>query len=510
MRAFFGRLSDQTTAALLGLTPAPGTRRARYTAALAGTFAALGMAPLHFTGLALVGLAAVLWLIGREATARQAFLTAWFAGFGHFALWLNWIVSPFLVDPWVYGWMAPFAIVLMAGGMACLWGGAAALSLRFARPGLALCAVLVLGEFARGYLFTGFPWALLGHVWIGMPGIQLASIFGQYGLSLLALGAAAMLAHGTKRGIGGFVGLYLVVSVVGGVMESRPIDGTPKDVHLRLVQPNAEQSLKWDPAEARILFQRQLDLTASDDPADLTIWPETAIPYLFEYEPEVPGIIAKASLGKPVALGIQRVEGSRGWNSLRIVQGQGEVTQTYDKFHLVPFGEYMPFGDWLHEWFGLSAFAAQTGNGYSAGDGPHLLDLGPKFGRVLPLICYEAVFPQGIRAAPERADWMLQITNDAWFGTLSGPFQHFDLARLRSVEFGLPMVRVANTGVTAVIDAKGRVIARLPFGVAGKLDVDQIPPATSPTPYSKWGDWPAFVLVLLLMIVAVTKPRRLT
>ncbi|MDO8881466.1 apolipoprotein N-acyltransferase, partial [Pseudotabrizicola sp.] len=267
---------------------------------------------------------------------------------------------------------------------------------------------------------------------------------------------------------------------------------------LRLVQPNAEQHLKWNPDQARILFQRQLDLTRDGSPADMTIWPETAVPYLLEFSPEVAPIITAASGGNKVAIGIQRVEGDRGWNSLRVLEGEGALTATYDKFHLVPFGEYMPMGDLLQEWFGIGAFAAQVGNGYSAGTGPQVLDLGPELGSVLPLICYEAVFPQIPRGASVRPDWMLQITNDAWFGTLTGPFQHFEQARMRAIEQGLPLIRVANTGVTAVIDARGRVVQALPFGTAGYLDVPSVPGALGVTPYAVWGEGPAIVAILML------------
>ena len=186
-------------------------------------------------------------------------------------------------------------------------------------------------------------------------------------------------------------------------------------------------------------------------------------------------------------------------------QGEGEETARYDKAHLVPFGEYIPAGDLAYDWLGLRAFAAQAGNSYSAGPGPRVLDLGP-FGKVLPLICYEAIFAREVNAAPERADWMLQITNDAWFGIRTGPFQHFAQARLRAIEQGLPLVRVANTGVTAVVDAHGRVVEELPFGTMAALDT-HIPGALPPTPYSRWGDGPV-ALLLAGLALAVFGWRR--
>ena len=208
-----------------------------------------------------------------------------------------------------------------------------------------------------------------------------------------------------------------------------------------------------------------------------------------------------------MAIGIQRVEGDRGWNSLRVLQGDGLVTATYDKFHLVPFGEYMPMGDLLHDWFGIGAFAAQVGNGYSAGQGPVVLDLGYKLGKVLPLICYEAVFPS-IPRQVERPDWILQVTNDAWFGTLTGPFQHLQQSRLRAIEMGLPLVRVANTGITTVIDARGHVIEPLPFGTAGYRDVQHLSMGLPATPYARHGDLAAYLCLLGLLALSVIPQRR--
>jgi apolipoprotein N-acyltransferase len=277
-----------------------------------------------------------------------------------------------------------------------------------------------------------------------------------------------------------------------------------RDVTLRLVQPNAEQHLKWDASRAQLYFDRLRALTAEGTPADLTIWPETAVPYMLEYSPEVAPLITAASGGRPVMLGIQRAEGERFWNSLRVLERDGAEVDRYDKQHLVPFGEYVPFGDILGEWFGLTAFAAQAGSTYSAGPGPAVLNLG-RFGKVLPLICYEAVFPQDVNAAPERADWIVQVTNDAWFGVWTGPFQHFAQARLRAVEQGLPLIRVANTGVTAVIDARGRVVAELPFGTTGALNAI-LPGALPPTPYSRFGEVP--MLLLLAGLGVLTLRRR--
>lgn len=472
---------------------------------LAGAAVALGQAPISAWYLAFP---ALIWAMSRMVRPVSAAGAGWaglLVGAGYFGASLNWIVSPFLIDPVVYGWMAPFAVVLMAFGFGLFWAGAAAVAYRFPLRPLALAASLGAVELVRGHIFTGFPWALVGHMWHGWPVVQTVALWGATGLTVVTLAAASLPLLHRWRGAVGAVALLLAGTGFGLWQLDQP-EPAAREASLRLVQPNAEQHLKWDPDQARILFQRQLEFTSAGTPADLTIWPETAVPYLLEYSPEVAPIITGASGGNKVAIGIQRVEGDRGWNSLRLLEGEGRVSATYDKFHLVPFGEYMPMGDLLQDWFGIGAFAAQVGNGYSPGNGPQVIDLGAALGKVLPLICYEAVFPQIARGAPERPDWMLQITNDAWFGTLTGPFQHFEQARLRAIEQGLPLIRVANTGVTAVIDARGRVVQSLPFGTAGYLDVAQVPGALAVTPYAAWGEGP--VLLMLVALIGGSLLRR--
>ncbi|MCX8507849.1 MAG: apolipoprotein N-acyltransferase, partial [Rhodobacteraceae bacterium] len=215
---------------------------------------------------------------------------------------------------------------------------------------------------------------------------------------------------------------------------------------------------------------------------------------------------ARAASGNvPMVVGIQRAEGPLYFNSLVALDHAGAVIATYNKHHLVPFGEYIPFGDVMAH-FGISAFAAKAGNGYSAGPGPQVLDLG-RGGKVLPLICYEAVFPQDLRTG-KRPDWMVQITNDSWFGTLAGPWQHLAQAQLRAIEQGLPLLRAANTGVTAVIDARGRVLQSLGLDVDGWLDAD-VPPALPPTLYARTGDLPVTMLLLgcILSLLVHRRPR---
>ncbi|MFN5996512.1 MAG: apolipoprotein N-acyltransferase [Paracoccaceae bacterium] len=470
-----------------------------------GAVAALGQAPLGFWWATLAGLAGLIWLLDQVPDRRGVFLTGLCAGAGHFALSLSWIVEPFLIDIARHGWMAPFAVVLLAFGLGLFWGAAALAARSFPNriPGFVVAFVAL--EWLRGVIFTGFPWAMAGHVWIGTPLDQIAALGGPSLLSLLTLLVAALPVLWRGAGVAGAAVLLVAALGFGLWRLAEPLPD-PGALTLRLVQPNAEQSAKWDAARAREFLDRLLSLTAEGEVADLTIWPETAVPYMLEYAPEVAGMVVAASGGRPVVVGIQREEGERFYNSLRVLEGEGAETARYDKAHLVPFGEYIPFGDLAYQWFGLRAFAAQAGNTYSAGPGPQVLDLG-RFGKVLPLICYEAIFPRFAASAPERADWMLQITNDAWFGTLTGPFQHFAQARLRAVEQGLPLIRVANTGVTAVVDARGRVLDQLPFGTMAALDT-RIPGALPSTPYSRWGDLPVLLLLVGLALGAMVRRRQ--
>jgi apolipoprotein N-acyltransferase len=479
-----------------------------------GAVAACGQAPLGAWYLTIPALAGLVSLVARRAGSVWL---AWFGGAGYFAVALNWIVQPFMVDAARDGWMAPFALLFMAFGMALFWGAAGWIAQRFSQRGLGFglgfAVALTAMELLRGYVLTGFPWALIGHIWIDTPIAQMAALIGPSGLSLIT----ALLAAGVSAGVSGRKPLPLGLAAClfattwgYGVWSLAQPMPAPRNAVLRLVQPNAEQLAKWDPALASQFFDRLLQLSGEDAGSlpDLVIWPETALPYLLDLHPEIGGMIADATNGVPVAIGMQRVEGDRAWNALAVIGADGLRGATYDKHHLVPFGEYIPFGDALFQWASISAFASQMGNGYMAGSGPQLMNFGPKLGRALPLICYEAVFPQDLRGTA-RADWLLQVTNDAWFGSLTGPFQHAAQARLRAIEQGLPLVRVGNTGVTAVYDARGRVMEILAFETEGFLDA-ALPGALPATPYARFGEGPILVLLLglALGLIFARRPKR--
>ncbi|MFT4013797.1 MAG: apolipoprotein N-acyltransferase [Paracoccus sp. (in: a-proteobacteria)] len=489
----------------------------------AGLLAALGQAPWN---LWLLTVLAFVFLTWRIATARGPRAAAWHAlaaGFGHFALAMSWIIEPFLVEPEIYGWMAPFALFLMALGGALFWTLPGWLAARLGSGAqgraMAFAGAMLFSDWLRGWIFTGLPWALTGHIWIATPAGQVAAGFGALGLSALTLlaGALPLIFRGKPGWRGLLPGAALSVLLIalafsaGLARLARPL---PPDtqVHLRLIQPDAAQALKWDPYWSEVFFRRLLDLSAARDPGqpapDAVIWPETAVNFLLDQSGSAAQDIA-AFTGAPVILGIQRAEEERYFNSLTYFSSKG-IGPVYDKFHLVPFGEYTPWGDLMAR-FGIRAFAARHGFGYSAGAGPRVMrfeNLPP----VQPLICYEAVFSRHLIAGPDRPQWLLQVTNDAWFGKVSGPWQHLAQARLRAIESGLPLMRAANTGVTAVIDARGGIRAELGLNLAGRIDA-ALPAALPPTPWSRWGDLPALALALILALgplMTAMRARRLT
>lgn len=471
-----------------------------------GAMAALGQAPVGAWPLSVLGFALAYGLFRRAAGVRQAAGIGWAFGAGYFLVSLNWIIEPFLVDVARHGWMAPFALLGLSGGLALFWAVALGLGRALGGEALGFVGGLGLIELARGYVLTGFPWAQPGHVLIDTPLLHWASYLGSLGLTALVLLAAVALwaaMTGGRRALLA-MGAMAILWPVGAVLTPEAGAG-PEAAMVRLIQPNAPQHEKWHPDKIQGFFDRQLAFSAAGERPDLIVWPETAVPVMLERAATTLEVISDAAGSVPVVVGLQRRDEMRLYNTLALVEAGGSVAAVYDKHHLVPFGEYMPYGDQLAR-FGIHGMAAKDGQGFSSGPGAQVIEMGA-LGRALPLICYEGVFPQDLRAAPGRADFILLITNDAWFGKFSGPYQHLAQARLRSAEFGLPMVRVANTGVSAMIDATGRVTESLPLGEAGWRDA-ALPPPLPPTLYARLGDAPMLVIFLIFLGLSRLDHRR--
>ncbi|MEM6373669.1 MAG: apolipoprotein N-acyltransferase [Pseudomonadota bacterium] len=455
---------------------------------LLGASGAMAHAPLSVAPTILLPIMAGFLLLAATHSARTAWWDGWALGAGYFALTLTWITEPFQVDAATTGWMAPFALVLLALLLGSFW----ALALCCAhwcggRPWM-LALAWTGAEMLRAYAFTGFPWATpvqsLVDVWAG----QGLAFLGPHGLTLLLMGLVAVSVAPRAR-----MALPVLGLLVAGFIPLPQREMATTGHTVRLIQPNAPQEEKWDPEKIPIFVDRQIAYTAARGGPDLIIWPETALPYLAENAQVVFDLIGEAARGAPVVLGIQRSAGGNYFNSLVVLDAAGQVQQTYDKHHLVPFGEYMP-AEWFFRRIEVGGLAARAQGGYTAGPGPALLDFGP-LGMALPLICYEAVFAHDVGNAPARPAFLMQLTNDAWFGARSGPQQHLAQARMRAIEQGLPMVRAANTGISAVIAPDGRVTASLALDTAGYLDA-VLPAPAPPTLYARTGDLPWVILLI--------------
>jgi apolipoprotein N-acyltransferase len=415
-------------------------------------------------------------------------------GFGYFLVTLNWIVEPFLVDVQTTGFMAPFALILMAGGLALFWGAAGLFARGLGSLGWVLG--LTLAEYLRGVLFTGFPWGLLSYTLVESPFIGFVAWVGPHGMTLFLLLISAFSAQRLRAPAAGVGAIILICALF-------PLPEMQRDMAettVRLVQPNAPQEQKWDPFYAPIFLDRMIDATAADPKVDVIIWPESAIYTALNYADRHIERLRGAAGRADVIFGILRIdERDRLYNSL-VLSREGQPPQIYDKSRLVPFGEYLPFEDWLvRNGFG---FAPELfGVGFSAGRSgtPMLLSNSVK---ILPIICYEIIFPRAVSEMRQDADVIVQISNDAWFGGFSGPAQHLEITRVRAIEQGMPIVRVSNPGVSAVIDGRGEIVDKIPLNTAGHLDV-QVPLMHYKTPYAWFGNWAFWVIWIALLALAM-------
>ena len=453
--------------------------------------------------------AAIWWLWHRSA---RPFLTGWLAGVGYFAGAVHWVAEAFLVDAATFGWMIPFAIGGLAAGLALFWG----LAFRLAKA-LPLHAAASLplawtgAEWLRGNALTGFPWALPGTAYAESPLLPSAAVWGAYGLSALTLIAAGLLGWAVARrsGAAGALALLPLAALLAGALWPTGPQGEAPGLRVGIVQPNVPQREKWRADLARPQLDALLEATASLTArgADVVVWPEAAIPYRMGAAPGVRALAGEALGAEAVLLaGALRIEGGRAYNALMAIGPDGARLGDYDKRHLVPFGEYLPFDETLTGW-GLRAMVTLPG-GMSAGDEAGRVTSVPGLPPFAAMICYEAIFPAEVMSTRDpRPAWMVQVTNDAWFGSSAGPWQHLAQARMRAAERGLPLVRAANTGVSALIGPRGEVIEALGLEEAGTLLVT-LPGALPATPYARVEDGVLILLVLLTSAAAWVAYRR--
>jgi apolipoprotein N-acyltransferase len=504
----------------------------------AGATTALALPPLDLWPAPFLTFPLLVWLIdGCGAGPLGGMLAAagigWCFGFGYFLLGLYWIGHAFLVDARTFGWLLPFAVISLPAGLALFTAFGVALARLLWTAGtlriLALAAALTTAEWLRGHLLTGFPWNALGYMLATpLPIAQTASVIGLWGLTFIAVfvyASPAIIAddpaESRYRWAAPGLGILLIAAMAGfGVARLATTPTTFVDgVRLRIMQPNLQQDEKFRYSRKQQVMDRYVALsgrvslggaTGLDDVTHL-IWPESAFPFFLSREPDALARIAMllpqgavlitGAVRAPEIAPTQAV--TRAYNSIYVIDHTGSALSIYDKVHLVPFGEYLPFQDFL-ESHGLTALTKVRG-GFLAGDRRRHLAV-PGAPDAVPLLCYEVIFPGEIMPG-ERPGWMLNLTNDGWFGASPGPYQHLAQARLRAIEEGLPLVRAANTGISAIVDPLGRILRSLPLGVEDVLD-SALPAALPPTPYARFGDVPAASIVTLAFILVIAGRRR--
>jgi apolipoprotein N-acyltransferase len=501
--------------------------RRRSIAFVAGALSVLAMAPINAWPILFFTLTTLVWLIdgigGRGwSTLGAAAAIGWWFGFGYFLAGLYWLGYAFLVDAQTFGWLLPFAVVGLPAVLAIYTALGVALARALWQRGalriVALGVSLTAAEWLRGHALTGFPWNAFGYALTTPLALaQAASVLGIWGLTFIAIVAFATPAtmiddrSQTRRPWLPLALAVLTLAVFAGFgvarlarTPTRLVDG----VHLRIMQPNLQQDVRFNYAAKREVMDRYVALSARQGLDHVThlIWPESPFPFFLTREadalaqiaqllPEqtllLTGAIRLADPNNPTESGV--------YNSIYVIDHAGSIRAVYDKVHLVPFGEFLPFEEVL-ERIGLQTLTEQRG-GFLAGD-RHRLIATPGAPSVLPLICYEIIFPGELASVDERPGWIVNVTNDGWFGTSSGPYQHLQQARVTAIEEGVPVARAANTGISAVIDPVGRMVASLPLGSEGVLDTSLPRPIAAPV-YARLGDAPAAILISIALLAVL-------
>jgi apolipoprotein N-acyltransferase len=508
--------------------------RRRLIAFAAGALSALAMAPFDAWPILFLTFPALVWLIDGAAVGRWggvivAATTGWWFGFGYFVAGLYWIGYAFLVDAPTFGWLLPFAVIGLPAVLAIFTAlGVAVARVLWTRGAvriLALAATLTAAEWLRGHVLTGFPWNTFGYALTAPLALaQSASLVGVWGLTFIAIAvfaSPASLTDDRSETRHPWLPLALGIAVLAGLggwglvrLQRTPTE-LVEGVHLRIMQPNLQQDVRFNYAAREQVMERYVALSAqasgaqSSGGATLLIWPESPFPFVLTREPMALAQIAKLLSPSTVLItGAIRVEEANGtteqraYNSIYVIGSNGSILDIYDKLHLVPFGEYLPFQRAL-ESLGLQNLTKQSG-GFTPGDRRHLIAV-PGAPVALPLICYEVIFPGAVTPPGDRAGWIVNVTNDAWFGISTGPYQHFQQARVQAIEEGLPLVRAANTGISAVVDPVGRVINALPLGQEGTLDSPLPRSIPEPPLYARVGDAAAFAMVIIALLATIRR-----
>jgi apolipoprotein N-acyltransferase len=512
--------------------------RRRLIACAAGALSALAMAPFDAWPILFLTFPTLVWLIdgagvGRWGGVAAAAATGWWFGFGYFVAGLYWIGYAFLVDAPTFGWLLPIAVIGLPAVLAVYTAlGAALARMLWTRGAMRIVALgvgLTASEWLRGHLLTGFPWNAFGYALTAPLALaQAVSLFGIWGLTLIAVvvfASPATLGDDKAETLRPWQPLTLgvIVLVALGGFGAWRLAGAPTrlvdGVHLRIMQPNLQQDVRFNYSAKQEVMDRYLALSSrasgpqSQGLADTTqlIWPESPFPFFLTREADALAEIAHLLPPHTVLItGAMRLADpdnpaqSEAYNSIYVIDHTGSIAAVYDKVHLVPFGEYLPFEHFL-ERLGLQELTEQRG-GFLAGDRHRLIEV-PGAPLALPLICYEVLFPDEVMPPGRRPGWIVNVTNDGWFGISTGPYQHFQQARVSAIELGLPLARAANTGISGVVDPVGRIINVLPLGSEGVVD-SPLPRAVAPPLYARVGDMPAFILTLIALGAVIRRRLR--
>lgn len=495
-----------------------------------GLLNALAMPPVHLVPILLMTFPTLVYLLDKSLTVKQVFIKTFLFFFAFHVAGLYWINFALFVDIKNNWWVIPFALSGLPFLMALYPSIATWLWYRMAWTGstrlVALIVLLTLSEWVRGTAFTGFPWNLWGYTWVFFePVLQSVSLVGIYGLTFLTVALACMPMFFARNYYDRFGRLVVTIIItaflgltswgMGRLAQELPQSAQP--FNIRIVQPNITQEAKLSLEKRHEQEKRLWRLTIAPNAQDpsitphMVMWPETAIPLFTTYDVRRLEATLQAVLPPKTFLAVGALEIERDdnrdkniiANRINFYQYDGYREAFYDKFHLVPFGEYLPFENlWPVK---PVAFSGTT---MRAGDGLQTIRLNniPAFS---PLICYEVLFPGETTLKKDRPQWILNATNDAWYGNTSGPHQHLAITRTRAVEEGLPVIRIANTGISAVIDPMGRILKSLPLNHEGIID-HEMPAFLSPTLFARLGHYPFFMLLTLTWCVAWVVQRHRT
>lgn len=504
-------------------------------AVFAGALAALAMAPLNLVFVLFLSFPILVWLLDGTAGGpsgggvrrfASAFFIGWCFGFGYFTAGLWWLGNALLLEADEFAWALPLATLGLPAVLAFYYGLAALLARLIWSDGAGRIGALAVGfglaEWLRAFLLTGFPWNAIGYGLMPIPVMmQPVAVVGLHGMTVLSvLVVAAPALFGTVRGVktGLAVAIVLLAAQFGfGFWSlSQPVGQGGKKLNIRLVQPAIDQSVKLEGGDRAAIFKEHLRLSALPPEAgkprpDIIVWPETSIPFILTENTDALAAIADTlEDGQFLVTGAVRVEAAgvgyqpRYYNSVYVIDSTGQILAASDKVHLTPFGEYVPVEDVLRE-LGVNNLIALPG-GFTAASRRSVLAL-PDGTGLYPLICYEIIFPDEMEGVERGANVLLNVTNDAWFGLTPGPWQHFQQARVRAVETGLPLIRAANNGISAAIDKKGRIIAGLTLGAKGKVDAT-VDMEVRPDPFLKWRKNNFWLIILTVGFYAVIRPER--